>query len=373
MKHHILLSGNNAWGMWNFRKELVEHLIKKGFKISISAPYNQEYFEKFKEIGCDVYDIAINAKGINPIEDFLLIRTYYKLLKEIKPDLSITYTIKPNIYGSIAANKLGIKFLPITTGLGYTFLAKGIIPAIARKLYKFAFKKANEVWFLNQDDIKAFKEANLIDENKVIQLPGEGIDLTYFSPMLKEENEKITFLLVGRMLKDKGVIEFVEAARILKKKYPHTKFQLLGAIWSDNPAAIQKEDIDKWQREGVIEYLGQTKDVRPYIGNASCIVLPSYREGVPCTLMEGAAMGKPIVATNVPGCKEVVEKGYNGFLCEAKNSKDLAGKMEKMLLLSKEERAQMGNNGRSLMRQKFDIKLIIQQYDEAIDRILISE
>ena len=372
-KNHIVLSGNTAWGMWNFRSALVKHFLKCGHKVSISAPFDEIYFKKFRDIGCHVYDIPINPKGINPVEDYRLVLKYKKLFKMIKPDFSITYTIKPNIYASVAAHSLGIKFLPVTTGLGYTFLTKGLIPAVARQLYKFSFRKAEEVWFLNDDDIATFRKAKLIAKEKVVQLPGEGVDLEHFAyENTLDASSTTKFLLVGRMLKDKGVVEYVEAARILKNKYPKVHFQLLGAIWEGNPAAIKKTQIDKWVEEGIVDYLGQTSDVRKFVKDASCVVLPSYREGVPCTLMEGAAIGKPLVATDVPGCRDVVKDGYNGYLCKVKDSRDLASKMEKMITDGFEHRLQMGKNGRLLMEEKFDVNLIIKQYDDMLKKFLLG-
>lgn len=368
---HIVLSGNNAWGMWNFRGILCKHLIEKGYTISVVAPYNQDFFQKFEEIGCQVYDIPVNAKGVNPVEDFYLYRKYVKLFKKIRPDISFTYTIKPNIYASIAAAQLGIKYIPITTGLGYTFLSSGLIPKIARSLYKYAFRKAEEVWFLNRDDINTFKAAKLVANEKVVHLPGEGIDLARFSTDEADiVQHPLSFLLVGRMLKDKGVVEFVEAARQLKVRYPDITFQLLGAVWKDNPAAIDERTITAWNNDGVVQYLGSTNDVKPFLEAASCIVLPSYREGVPCTLMEGAAMRKPLIATDVPGCREVVKDGYNGFLCLPRNVESLVSALEKIILLSETDRLRLGNNGRKLMEDIFDIKIILETYDETIKKLI---
>lgn len=369
MSKHLVFSGNNAWGMWNFRSKLVKYFIDEGYRVTITAPYDKVYFEKFEKIGCTTYDVPINAKGINPITDIRLILNYRKLLRIIQPDLSITYTIKPNIYASIAAESLGIKYLPVTTGLGYTFLTKGIISKIAHMLYKYAFRKAEQVWFLNKDDIASFKEAKLIAEEKIVQLYGEGVDTEYFSTSTLPNNEPV-FLFIGRMLKDKGVIEYVDAARILKKKYPAARFQLLGAVWLDNPAAITKQEIHYWENEKIVEYLGCTSDVRPYIEEAMCVVLPSYREGVPCTLMEAASMARPIIATDVPGCHEVVIDGDNGFLCNVKDAEDLASKMEKTILMSQENRINMGVNGRIRMIEKFDIKNVIAQYKTAINALI---
>ena len=357
--------------MWNFRGNLAKHLLQRGYKVSISAPFDEVFFNKFRNIGCQVYDIPINPRGINPIEDYCLVLKYRKLFKKIQPDFSFTYTIKPNIYASVAAHTLGIKFLPVTTGLGYTFSPKGLIPLVVRLLYKFAFRKAEEVWFLNDDDIATFRKAKLIAKEKVVQLPGEGIDLKHFTyENTLNASSTIKFLLVGRMLKDKGVVEYVEAARILKKKYPDVHFQLLGAIWEGNPAAIKESEINKWVAEGIVDYLGQTSDVRKFVREAACIVLPSYREGVPCTLMEGAATGKPLVATDVPGCRDVVKDGYNGYLCKAKDPQDLADKMEKIITIGYESWLQMGKNGRQFMEDKFDVKHIIKQYDDTLEKYL---
>ena len=368
MSKHIVFSGNNAWGMWNFRSILIKHFVDKGFRVTVTAPYDEMYFKKFEEIGCDTYDIPIDAKGINPVTDLRLILNYRKLLKKLNPNLSVTYTIKPNIYASIATESLGIKYLPVTTGLGYTFLANGIVPQIARMLYKYAFRKAEQVWFLNKDDIATFKAAGLIADEKIVQLYGEGVDTEHFAPKPLPAEEQI-FLFVGRMLKDKGVVEYADAARILKKKYPNVRFQLLGAVWPDNPAAIAEEEIRTWEKEGIVEYLGRTSDVRTYIEKAMCVVLPSYREGVPCTLMEAASMARPLVATDVPGCHEVVVDGYNGYLCEVKNAEDLAAKMERVILMSHEERIAMGMNGRQLMIDKFDIKHVIAQYEMIFENL----
>ena len=368
MSKHIVFSGNNAWGMWNFRSILIKHFVDKGFRVTVTAPCDEMYFKKFEDIGCDTYDMPIDAKGINPLADLCLILNYKKMFKKLNPDLSITYTIKPNIYASIAAESLGIKYLPITTGLGYTFLAEGIVSRIARILYKYAFRKAEQVWFLNKDDIISFKEAKLVADEKIVQLYGEGVDTRHFS-MSPLPTDELIFLLIGRMLKDKGVVEYVDAARMLKKQYSNVRFQLLGAVWPDNPAAITEEEIRTWEREGIVEYLGRTSDVRIYIEKAMCVVLPSYREGVPCTLMEAASMARPLVATDVPGCHEVVVDGYNGFLCEAKKSEDLAAKMEKVILMSQEERVKMGANGRQLMIDKFDIKHVIAQYETTFNNL----
>lgn len=375
MVKHILFSGNNAWGMYNFREKVLSHYVKVGYRVSVSAPYDEEYFKKLEELGCEVYDVSLNPKGTNPFKDFDLIMQYRRLLKKIKPDVSITYTIKPNIYCSIAAQMESIPYLPITTGLGYVFIQKTLVSKIAKFLYRVAFRKAFKVWFLNTDDVASFRRAHLVKESLIEQLPSEGIDLEKFSyiPCQSTTSKPFTFLLVGRMLKDKGVLEYVEAAKVLRTKYPQVRFQLLGNVWEDNPAAIPLEHLKQWSEEGIVEYLGGVEDVRPLLVQSDCVVLPSYREGVPCTLMEAAAIGRPLIATDVPGCRDVVKDDENGFLCKVKDASDLADKMERMLNLSNEERIQMGKNGRKMMEEKFDIDIIIQQYDRTLDNIFSNK
>ena len=369
---HIVFSGNHAWGMWNYRGHVLAHFAARGVRVSVLAPYDATWFPKLQELGCEVHHISINAKGPNPIKDMGLYLQYRRMFKKLRPDASITYTIKPNIYGSLAAQSLKIPYLPITTGLGYVFLQRGIVPWIAKQLYRFAFSHARKVWFLNQDDVRTFQDSKLVDAGHVEQLPGEGIDLDHFALTGLPVSPQTTFLLIGRMLTDKGVREFVGAASYVRHHYPATRFLLLGAVWKDNPAAISSTQLDDWQRQGYVEYLGATTDVRPYIAQADCVVLPSYREGVPCTLMEAAAMGRPLIATDVPGCREVVQDGVNGFLCKAKDAVSLADAMKRMISLSAEERQQMGLRGRRLMEERFDIRLIIKRYDEAV-RLLLKK
>ncbi len=371
MAVHIAFSGNTAWGMYNFRGKLLRHMVERGFRISVLAPYDEVYTPKLVDLGCEVCDMPMNPKGVNPISDAKLLYRYYETLKRLNPDLSVTYTIKPNIYGSLAARWLKIPYLPITTGLGYVFIQRTYITTIVKMLYRWAFKRASYVWFLNKDDIETFRHESIVSDEKIQQLPGEGIDLCRFKMLDKKgEVKPFVFLLVGRMLMDKGVREFVAAARILKKKYPDVIFRLLGAVWEGNPATISKEQLQEWVKEGIVEYEGEVPDVVPYLENSSCVVLPSYREGVPFTLMEGAAKGLPLVATDVPGCREVVIDGYNGYLCPDKNPEALADAMEKMLKNTPHEREKLGRNGRKLMEDNFDLKRIIEQYDRTIDEIL---
>jgi len=359
---HVVMSANQAWNIYNFRLGLVSSLIAAGVRVTILAPLDSSS-AKLKALGCDIIDVPMASQGINPVVDGLLIASYVRLLHRLKPDLSINYTIKPNIYGSIAARLAGVPSLAIVTGLGYTFINDNIVARMARKLFAVALRYPAQVWFLNADDQRVFLQKNLVDPNKTRVLDGEGVDTSYFSPTVEARKDSgFRFLLVARMLWDKGIAEYVEAAQIVKRVYPNARFQLLGATGVDNPSAASSDQVKAWHDAGIVEYLGTSTDVRGVISNADCVVLPSYREGVPRTLMEAAAMAKPLIATDVPGCREVVRDGKNGFLCKVRDGEDLSRKMIDMLELPSVQRAALGAASRTYVKSRFDEKLVIAKY-----------
>ncbi|TQQ18952.1 glycosyltransferase family 4 protein [Vibrio cholerae] len=365
----LVMVANTAWSVFNFRHSLIKELLSSGVELYVIAP-EDKFSAKLVDMGCQVLDLPMQAKGVNPIADLGLMLRLLRYYREIKPDFIIHYTIKPNIYGSLAAKLAGIPSLAITTGLGYTFVNQNVVSQVARQLYKFAFRYPKEVWFLNEDDRSVFLEHHLIEPDKAVLLHGEGVNLNHFVPSDKpQSDENIRFLLIARMLRDKGVCEFVEAARQIRQRYPNAIFQLLGDCSVLNPSVIGREEIALWEKEGIVEYLGTTDDVRPIIAQADCLVLPSYyREGIPRTLMEGAAMAKPIITTDNVGCRDVVLDGQTGYLCEVKNAKALAQRCEQFLTLSDSEKQAMGKAGRSFMEAKFDEKLVIKQYFETLKK-----
>ncbi|EKF9437582.1 glycosyltransferase family 4 protein [Vibrio cholerae] len=358
----LIMVANTSWSVFNFRHSLIKELLNCGVELYVIAP-EDKFSAKLTEMGCQVLDLPMQAKGVNPIADLALMLCLLRHYREIKPDFIIHYTIKPNIYGSLAAKLADIPSLAITTGLGYTFVNQNVVSKVARQLYKFAFRYPKEVWFLNEDDRRAFLEHHLIEPNKAVLLHGEGVNLNHFVPTDKPQpDENIRFLLIARMLRDKGVCEFVEAARQIRQRYPNAIFQLLGDCGVPNPSVIGREEIAQWEREGVVEYLGTTDDVRPIIAQADCLVLPSYREGIPRTMIESAAMAKPLIVSDAPGCRDVVLDGQTGYLCEVKNAKALVQRCEQFLTLSDSEKQAMGKAGRSFMEAKFDEKWVIKQY-----------
>lgn len=358
----IFFVSNNAMSMYNFRLGVISALLNQGYNIVIVAP-SDESFGYFIGIGCEVIDVDVSSKGINPFVDVKLLFKLFYLYKKLKPDFIFHYTIKLNIYGSIAAYFSRINSVAVTTGLGYTFIHKNFISGLAKLLYKFAFLFPKEVWFLNKDDLSLFLEKKLVSRDRVRILDGEGIDTSYFHPAVERRKKaKLKYLFIGRVLSDKGIREFVSVAKIIKNKHPGVIFQILGSCDVDNPTAIPMDEFYGWIDSGVIEYLGVVSDVRNAILDADIVVLPSYREGVPRTLMEAASMGKPIIATDVPGCREVVIKNHTGWLVDVKSIDSLEGALLASMNLSYEQRDQMGRNGREYMQERFDVSFVVNIY-----------
>lgn len=366
----IVISINTSWNVYNFRWGLIKALQKEGYEIYVVTP-RDEYSKKIEEVGIKYIDIFINNKGTNPIEDMKTIYQYYKIYKEIKPDIALHYTIKPNIYGTIGAKLAGVKVVNNISGLGTVFLNDNISSKIARNLYKFALKFSDKVFFQNPNDRELFIKNNLVNENKTELLPGSGINTQKFLPLPKTiKDNKFKFLFIGRLVRDKGIMEYIDAAKIIKQKYKNIEFQILGHFYLNNPTAITEEELCKWTKKGIVEYLGTSDNVHDIIKESDCIILPSYREGLSRVLLEASSMEKPIITTDTPGCNDVVEHGENGFLCKVKDSKSLVRKIEKMLNLKEEERIQMGKIGRQKVKKEFDETIVINKYIKAIKNLL---
>ncbi|MCG1019589.1 MULTISPECIES: glycosyltransferase family 4 protein [Burkholderiaceae] len=365
----VMLVANTLWSIVIFRPGLLRTLVGMGVDVVVMAPVD-DTLPRARELNVRVIPLELSAKGTNPLHDLGLVRTLVTCYRALKPDLVFHYTIKPNIYGSIAAKLAGVPCIAVTTGLGYAFVNTNLVARVAKVLYRFAFRFPREVWFLNGDDRQDFVAQRLVDPVKTQVLPGEGIDLAHFAPRAAGMPDgKVRFLLIARMLWDKGVGEYVEAARLVRAVYPQAVFQLLGATDVANPSAISAKQMRTWAAEGVVEYLGTTQDVRDIIARADCLVLPSYREGVPRTLLEGAAMAKPLVATKVIGCREVVVDGETGLLCAPRDAADLARKLQHIIEMGPDARATMGARGRRMVEQRYDERIVIERYLEAMQRI----
>jgi glycosyltransferase involved in cell wall biosynthesis len=347
---------------------LVKELQKQGFDVLAIAP-EDEFSEILKKEGCTFIPLTMENKGSNPLKDLQLIRQLYTIYKANQPDIVLQYTIKPNIYGSIAAKLAGIPVINNVSGLGTVFLHNNLVSKVAKGLYKFAFRYPKKIFFQNPEDLQLFVQEGLIKKERAGLVPGSGVNLDKFKPAEFQRNNPFTFLLIARLLYDKGLMEFAEAARILKKSNSNCRVQVIGAL-DPGPLGIPEETLNQWIKDGLMEYIPFQKDIRSFIASSDCVVLPSYREGTPKTLLEAAAMGKPLIATDVPGCREVIDDGKNGFLCEVKNGKDLADKMLKMCQLDHEALKRMGENSRKLVLLKYDEKIVIRKYLEVINEVV---
>lgn len=359
---------NTSWNIYNFRANLIKALQAAGMQVYAIAPQD-EYSARLEQAGCTYIPLDLKSHGSNPMHELQVIYKLYQAYKSIRPDVILHYTIKPNIYGTVAARALGIPCINNVSGLGTAFLNNTSVAKVARKLYRFAFHFPQKVFFQNSDDLSLFLKFKLVKPDISEVIPGSGIDTNRFIPAEQPENEQFTFLVISRLLYDKGIVEYVDAIKILKEKGTKASFQLLGAADPGHRRGIPLYEIKKWTDDKLVEYLGTTDDVLPYIYKADCVVLPSYREGTPRTLLEAASAAKPIITTDVPGCNNVVEDGINGFLCKVKNAEDLAEKMEKIQLMDKDKRSILGKKSRQIAVEKFDEKLVIERYLIAIQEI----
>jgi glycosyltransferase involved in cell wall biosynthesis len=349
---------------------LIKALLKNGHEVIAIAPHD-EYTVKLIEAGCQFEDVTMDSRGASPIRDLGLTLELHNIYRKVKPDVILHYTIKPNIYGTLAAALLKIPVINNVSGLGTIFLNEDWISKIALSLYRFSFKFPKKVFFQNHEDYQLFMDKELIHRNICEVIPGSGIDLnqfSYFEPTEKKEGEAFEFLMISRLIIDKGIREYVAAAAILQERGMNAQFNLLGKLDELHSRGISADELNSWIEEGYINYLGSTDDVRPFIQKADCVVLPSYREGTPRTLLEAAACGKPIVASNVPGCNNIVDHQLNGILCKVKDEDDLALKMKEMYYMAPELRNKMGLRGREIVERRFDHNIVIERYMKAIDQ-----
>lgn len=367
----VVLAGNSSWNIVNFRSGLIYALRAAGYEPVVVAPVDPAAEHRMDELGVERIVVDMQRSGLNPFADLRLLLTYRRLLKSLQPVAYLGFTIKPNIYGGIAARLTSVPLIANISGLGTVFIKQGALLALVSRLYRFALKRAAVTFFQNPDDLALFVERSLVTRAQAQLLPGSGVDLERFQPVPPTAGLP-TLLFIGRLLGDKGVWEFVQAARILRSDMPGVRFQLLGPLDEGNRSGITGTELERWVEEGTIEYLGTTEDVRPYIEQATAVALPSYREGLPRSLLEAAAMGRPLIATDVPGCREVVEPGVNGLLCEVKNAGSLAKAMKTMLKTSVEERARMGAASRRMVEERFSQTVVIRAYLEALGKFGVS-
>ncbi len=357
----IALVANTTWNIYNFRQNIIQKFVDLGYEVFVLAPIDEyiEYKEKYPQI-THLNLRTLDRDSTNPIKDLLLIVELRRKYKKIKPDLIIHYTHKPNIFGAIASKMAGFKSVSVITGLGYSFINKGLINVITEKLYRLT-SGFNELFiFENQDDRQLFIDKGLVKETKAVAVKGCGVNLDYYKSKIEYNNKTAitTFTFIGRLLKDKGIEEFVACAKHFKNINAKTKFVVLGDFDKENPSTIDRDELLTWISNEIIDYKGFVDDVRPYIEESSCIVLPSYREGMPRIILEAMAMGKPVITTDTAGCRETVVHGINGYLVKIKDSESLSSAIGQFVNLGHDERKQMGYEGKKRLETEFSDVII---------------
>lgn len=362
---------NTSWYIYNFRKNLIRDFVSKGFEVHAIAPYDA-YTPKLIELGCIYHNIEFDSKSKNPIKDIQLLLSIRRFLKQIQPNILLNFTIKPNVYGSLACQGLNIKCINNIAGMG-TLFSEGLL---SRTLFKWLFmvsqREVSTVFFQNPDDFEELTKNEIVKKTKARLLPGSGVNLNEFPYSPLPLNKDVTFLLIARMIFPKGIDELVRASQILiERGYKNIQIQLLGEIGVNNPLSIPSSKMDDYCKNPHVTYLGKTDDVKSVIQKADVVVLPSYyREGTPKSLLEALAIGRPIITSNMPGCKETVIDNVNGFICEPKSVEDLALKMESYINLEEDKKQAMSIESRKLAENKYDEQIVIQEYLNAITKAL---
>lgn len=364
MKGTILVLTNFIAGLHSFRKEVMKAIIDEGYQLYISVPdTDDDRIDYFKSIGCKIIKTDFNRRGMNPIDDLKLMLKYRKLIKLLKPRAVLSYTIKPNVYGGIACRLTGTPLIANVTGLGDAIENGGWLQKLTVTLYKIGIGKARQVFFQNPSNKETCLKYGIAD-SKAVVLPGSGVNLEHHTYQEYPADGVIKFLYIARLQKDKGTGEYFEAAKAIKEKCPQTEFQVLG--WKESEYEGQLNDL---VANGIINYLGTTSDVRPFLKNVHCTIMPSYHEGMSNVNLESAANGRPVITTNVPGCRETVDDGVTGILVKAKDYQSLIDGVERFLNLTYEQKKQMGVEGRKKVEREFDRQIVVKAYLDAIQKL----
>ena len=371
MTRKLVLSANAAWNIANFRAGLIRGLQAAGWEVVAMAP-RDAHVARVEALGCRFVELPMHNTGTHPGRDLQLLWRYRRLLAVERPDAFLGFTIKPNIYGSLAARSLGIAVVNNIGGLGTAFLRRGWLTVVARRLYRAALAHSHCVLFQNAEDLRYFVGSGLVDARRTGRVPGSGVDLDAFSPAALPASDTVRFLMIARLLRDKGVAEFADAAQRIRARGLNAEFALLGFADDEGGRAVTRTELDAWQADGRLRYLGSTDDVRPHIEAAHCVVLPSYREGVPRTLLEAGAMARPLIATDVPGCRDAVDDGINGFLARPRDGADLAAQCERFIALPPAARLAMGAASRAKIEAEFDEREVVKTYLSVLDGLRAS-
>ena len=366
----VVLSANNCWNLVNFRAPLLTGLQEAGYRIVAFAPLDG-HSDDLRRQGVEVCPVPIARSGMNPVIDARLLGRYIQMLRRLRPAAYCGFTIKPNVYGALAARLTGVPAINNVTGLATPFLSEGLVWAVAERLYRFAFKRSRTVFYHNEEDLRLMLERKVIRPDQGRLIPGSGVNLEQFKPDGEAPDERpLRFLFFGRLILHKGIREFIDAARIVRCLIPYAHFQLLGNPDPGNPTSVSEQELQSWIAEGIIEHLGEHRDVRPYIRQASVVVLPTYREGLSRALLEGAAMGTPLIGTDVAGSRDLIEDGVTGLLCRARDASSLAQAMERMGAMPRERIQEMGRAGRAKAEREFSEEVVVRAYLDALHAII---
>ncbi|SEN29562.1 galacturonosyltransferase [Terribacillus saccharophilus] len=361
-KSIVILSNHHAY-TYNFRKEIIDRFLKLEYKIYLVLPYG-ERVEQLKEMGCEFIDLPLDRRGMNPLTDLKLLVSYFKMLGRIRPDAVLSYTVKPNIYGGIASRLKGIPFFPNVTGLGSAVEKSGIIQKLLVSMYRFSSKNTRCIFFQNQEN-KLFFDNQSIPINRYRIIPGSGVNVQHFNALPYPSDNIVQFVFISRIMKEKGIEQYVEAATYIRKKYKNTRFHVLGFCEED-----YEKKLEELQSKDIIYYHGMQSDVRRFLKDAHCTIHPTYYpEGMSNVLLESAASARPIITTDRAGCREVVDDNVNGYIIKQENTKDLINKIERFLKLSYEEKKNMGLNGRRKMEEEFNREIVVEAYINEIKRL----
>ena len=363
----ILFCDNVLWGLVNFRGSVIRHFVQQGDEVVLVAPQDDESIMKVDiPEGVRYIPVRLNRCSRNPFTDLIYCAHLYRIYRKEHPDYIFHYTIKPNVYGSIAARLAGINCTGMVAGLGYGLLGDGMLSRLLAVMYRYAFKYVSSIFVLNKFNYQYLLDHKFCTSAQLrLFKGGEGVDLSAYPYVREESGSPVVFLMVGRVLYDKGYREYVQAAKIVKQQYPDVRCQLLGLLDETYPAHVDEEELKRDVEEGTIEYLASTNDVMQYLGRSGVVVvLPSYFEGLSRSLMEACAVGRPIIATDIPGCRETVDEGKNGFLVKVKDSSSLAEGMLRYLSLSDAEKQAFSRHSRKKAEETFDVRQVIKEYEK---------
>jgi glycosyltransferase involved in cell wall biosynthesis len=368
----IVFSANTSWYLYNFRATSIKAALETGHEVFCLAK-KDKHSVALESMGAKFISLPIRKSGMNPVSELKLIFSLFLILKRLSPIVIFNFTVKNNLYGSIASKLLGFKCVNNISGLGTGIISNSVATIFIKTLYKMTKNFPMHTHVQNEDDFEFMMTNNLINKSRASVIPGSGVDLNYFHPKYISSNRKksknVIFIYIGRLLKDKGLIELYEAMNSLKNNFQHVHLNILGIVDPDNPSALSSTQILDFRNHPKITLINEVDDIRPYLTNSDCLILPSYREGLPRSVLEAMSMEIPVIASNVPGCSTLVKDGFNGFLFEARSSNSLCATMEKFISINAEERRQLGKNGREMIEKNYSVSIVVQSLIDIINNL----